>query len=226
MVQYALKLWLLEKSCFIDKTAQHKNLQLSCFVLFPHQMVIKSIQNCQEKQITIAFFSSGCLTNLSEEGLLRLPHHHRSTLCCKLQAGHEGPRSQRQTIPPPVVARLVDGDERSTVQDHPASGGGKGEGEGERGGGQKLKTRRWGLWRRRKTRRSVTHDQDQKPSQTKPSWNKLAGPDLFASPLLQFQCLIDHMKHSNLIKSCVSFFFSFLQPVKRAAHLKAWLRVW
>lgn len=208
MVQHALKLWLLHKSRFIDKTAQHKNLQLT---------VIKSTQHCQEKKIPIAFFSSGCLTNLSEEGLLRLPHHHRSTLCCKLQAGHEGPGAQRQTIPPPVVARLVDGDERSTVQDHPASG--------EGGGGEKLKTRGWGLWRRRKTRRSETHHQDQKPSQTKPSWNKLAGPDLFASPLLQFQCLIDHLKHSNLIKSG-EFFFPFLQPVKRAAHLKAWLRVW
>lgn len=67
----------------------------------------------------------GCLTNLSEEGLLRLPHHHRLTLRSKLKAGHEGPGAQRQTIPPPVVACLVDGDERSAVQDHPASGGGK-----------------------------------------------------------------------------------------------------
>lgn len=53
---------------------------------------------------------------LSEESLLRLPHHCSFTISSELQSRHKGPGAESQTILTFVVPSLVDGDERSSVQ--------------------------------------------------------------------------------------------------------------
>lgn len=57
--------------------------------------------------------------DLCEEGLLWLAHHRGSTVASVLQSRHKGPGTEGQTVLTSVVATLVDGDERSSVQDQP-----------------------------------------------------------------------------------------------------------
>lgn len=58
-------------------------------------------------------------SDLCEERLLWLAHHQGSAVSSVLQARHKGPGTEGQTVLAPVVAALVDGDERSSIQDQP-----------------------------------------------------------------------------------------------------------
>lgn len=57
--------------------------------------------------------------DLCEEALLWLAHHRGAAVGSVLQPRHKGPGTEGQTVLTPVVASLVDGDERSSVQDQP-----------------------------------------------------------------------------------------------------------
>lgn len=57
--------------------------------------------------------------DLCEERLFWLAHHRGSTVSSVLQPRHKGPGTEGQTVLTSVVATLVDGDERSSVQDQP-----------------------------------------------------------------------------------------------------------
>ncbi len=58
------------------------------------------------------------ITHLCEESLFRLSHHSSFTVCSVLKSRHKGPRAEGQAILTFVVPRLMDGDERSSIQNH------------------------------------------------------------------------------------------------------------
>lgn len=58
------------------------------------------------------------VTNLCEESRFRLPHHSSFTVCGVLKSRHKGPGAEGQAILAFVVPSLMDGDERSSIQNH------------------------------------------------------------------------------------------------------------
>lgn len=60
------------------------------------------------------------VSNLREKSLFRLSHHCSFTVCGVLQSCHKGPGAEGQTILAFIVPSLMDGDERSSIQNHSA----------------------------------------------------------------------------------------------------------
>lgn len=59
-----------------------------------------------------------CVSDLCEESLLWLPHHSSFTVGGILESRHKGPGAEGQPVLLLVVSSLMNGNERSSVQNH------------------------------------------------------------------------------------------------------------
>lgn len=79
---------------------------------------LECILNVCDKYESLFYFLETSISNLCEKRLLWLPHHGGFTVCSIFKSRHEGPGAEGQTILTFVVPSLVDGNERSSIQNH------------------------------------------------------------------------------------------------------------
>ena len=79
---------------------------------------LECILNVCDKYESLFYFLETSISNLCEKRLLWLPHHSGFTVCSIFKSRHEGPGAEGQAILTFVVPSLVDGNERSSIQNH------------------------------------------------------------------------------------------------------------